>query len=465
MNDFLNKFIKGDRRQAAIKLNIILSGILRGLTMISSFAIIRVTIGYLAPEKFGVWMTILTITGWISNFDVGLSNGLRNKLTEAIAIGDNKKAKIYVSSSYFIFSIVILFLIIIFCIGSNFINYSKLFNVNAGMENEIKSTFICVVVLYLLTFYCSLINAVALAKQHSFILELKNLISNVSIIIACVILTITVSSNLFNFGLAYSLCTLIAAAMINFILFSGKYRDVRPSLKFIDLKEFKFLFSLGFGFFILQITYLIIFTTDNMLITQLLGPTHVTVYQVTYKYFSVITTVFNLITIPLWSAFTDAYVKKDFSFINKTLRKMIKIVQLTILISVIFAVAAKFIIKLWVGVNLQIPNILIILMTIYIVQACWNALFSCFVNGIGRIKLQLITAVIGGVINIPLSIYFVKSAGMGVSGIILATIISLLPSSILIPIETFGILKNQNNKKAELIEGNLKEYKNELDNV
>lgn len=465
MNILLDKFIKSDttnKRNANIKLNIILSAILRGLTIITSFFIIRVTIGYLEPERFGIWMTILTITTWISNFDVGLSNGLRNKLTEALAIGNHKKAKIYVSSSYFIFGIFIAFLIIIFYIVSNFINYSKLFNVNIKLENEIKNTVICVVILYLLTFYCTLVNAVALAKQHSFILELKNLLSNISIIIVCVLLTITVSSNLFNFGLAYSLCTLIVAVISNFILFAGKYREVRPSLKFIDLKEFRFLFSLGVGFFILQITYLIIFSTDNMIITQLLGPTFVTVYQITYKYFSIITTGFNLITIPLWSAFTDAYVKKDFDFIRGTLAKMIKLVQLTIVISIIFAVAAKFVIKLWIGINLQIPNVLILLMTIYIVQACWNSLFSCFVNGIGEINLQIITAVIGGIINIPLSIYFAKYCGLGVSGIILATIVSLLPSSILIPIKTFKILKSEDHTRIVMGNDAVSEYKNEL---
>ena len=51
-----------------------------------------------------------------------------------------------------------------------------------------------------------------------------------------------------------------------------------------------------------------------------------------------------------------------------------------------------------------------------------------FLNGIGKIKLQLWLYVFGAVINIPLSIYFVKYMNLGSSGVILGTIFSMLGS-------------------------------------
>ena len=81
--------------------------------------------------------------------------------------------------------------------------------------------------------------------------------------------------------------------------------------------------GLGGRFFIMQLSSIIIFTTDNLLITQLFGPAEVTVYDVVYKLFSLISIGHNIILLPLWSGFTDAYVKSDIKWIRKTLKKLI----------------------------------------------------------------------------------------------------------------------------------------------
>ena len=52
-------------------------------------------------------------------------------------------------------------------------------------------------------------------------------------------------------------------------------------------------------------------------------------------------------------------------------------------------------------------------------------IFVNFINGVGKIRLQLITASISIIINIPLSILFVRTFGMGIEGIVLATCVSL----------------------------------------
>jgi len=43
--------------------------------------------------------------------------------------------------------------------------------------------------------------------------------------------------------------------------------------------------------------------------------------------------------------------------------------------------------------------------------------------------------------NIPLSFYFVRYMDMGVSGIVIGTIFSLLLAAIIVPIQSFRILR------------------------
>jgi Na+-driven multidrug efflux pump len=64
-----------------------------------------------------------------------------------------------------------------------------------------------------------------------------------------------------------------------------------------------------------------------------------------------------------------------------------------------------------------------------------------FVNGIGDIKIQLYTAVIAMFLNVPLSIIFVKYLGLGLSGIVMATIVSLSLAAVALPIQVNRIMR------------------------
>jgi Na+-driven multidrug efflux pump len=65
-----------------------------------------------------------------------------------------------------------------------------------------------------------------------------------------------------------------------------------------------------------------------------------------------------------------------------------------------------------------------------------------FINGVGKIKLQLYTSIITMIINIPLSIFFGKYLGWGPAGVVLATCCSLIYAVILRPIQYFKIINN-----------------------
>ena len=61
-----------------------------------------------------------------------------------------------------------------------------------------------------------------------------------------------------------------------------------------------------------MLSILFIFQFTNIIITRIEGPDVVTQYNIAYKYFNVLNMFALIILSPFWSAFTDAYVKKDF---------------------------------------------------------------------------------------------------------------------------------------------------------
>ena len=110
-------------------------------------------------------------------------------------------------------------------------------------------------------------------------------------------------------------------------------------------------------------------------------------------------------------------------------------------------VLAEPIIRWWVGPQISPPPLLIVLMGIYTLVVTWNNIYASFINGIGAVMPQLISAVVAGVLNIPLSIYFARDLDLGLSGVILGTIASLSIFAFIGPIQTFLVL-NRKDKPA-----------------
>jgi O-antigen/teichoic acid export membrane protein len=442
-NKIYNLIFNGDKRSVKIKKNMLMSTIFKAATILLGFLIVNVTYNSLNDEKFGVWMTILSILTWISMFDVGLGNGLRNKLSEALSKEDYKKSKIYVSTAYALIGILVVIMMLASVVLIEASNLSSVFNVKEGLGVEIKYSLLWIVILYLINFLLSLINSIAFAFQDSAVPEMIRFFTNLIIFIAFYIVSKTAQGNLFIIGFLYSLITLLVTLIFSIYLFNKKYRRVIPNIKNLEMKYVKSLFSLSMGFFIIQIAGIVIFTTGNMVITQVLGPQEVTPYQLVYKLFNIFTIASGLVVAPLWSGFTDAYFKKDLVWIKSTMKKML-ILMVPLTLGVILMIfLCRPIIKIWIGKDVGASTLLIVLMGINAIQITWNSIFTVFVNGIGRIRAQIYISVIGGIINIPLSIYFARNLGLGSSGVILGTICSLMLGTIILPIQTYGILKKE----------------------
>ena len=86
-------FTKGNERSVAVKKNIAVSLVLKCISILVSLQVVPLTIGYVNPTKYGIWLTLSSIIAWLSYFDLGFAHGFRNRFAEAKAKGDMKLAK------------------------------------------------------------------------------------------------------------------------------------------------------------------------------------------------------------------------------------------------------------------------------------------------------------------------------------------------------------------------------------
>lgn len=218
----------------------------------------------------------------------------------------------------------------------------------------------------------------------------------------------------------------------------------RISFNKFNKSKIRPLFSLGSRFFVLQLASLISYSLTNIIILRLLGANEVTKYNVVYKYFSIIILISSIICTPLWSIFTDAFVKRDYIWIKKTIKKMVKIWFIIAVVALIMLVGSNLFFKIWLGkVDLDIPFSLSIILCFFSLVAAWNGIFVAFINGIGKVKLQMYLSFIPMLFTIPIAYYFVKSLHWGISGIAATMLIFNFISSVTITYQAVLII----NKK------------------
>ncbi|MEP0202527.1 MAG: oligosaccharide flippase family protein [Halioglobus sp.] len=411
----------------------------RAAAMGASFLAIPLMIGFLGQEQFGVWSTLLMVMSWLVFFDLGVGNGLRNKVAESLAKGESGEARRYIATGYTLIGLIALLLWAAVTVGSYFVPWQAVFNTQAITESTLRETIQIAAFFIVLNFWAGLITALLGAIQKTSAVALGQLVSNLLILVFVFALAKTTDASISHLALVYGL-SLFAANILLSLWFYQNHPELRPR-PYLDERHVRPLLAVGLQFFTIQLAVLVIFTTDKMLITQIFGPIYVTQYEVVFKLFSIITFAHGLVSAPLWSAYTDAYQRGDLAWIEGMLRKQMMIFGGSILLVIVLCLSARPIIAVWIGSELIVSLPLILVMGVFVLISIWNNIFAMLVNGIGKIRLQLYTAVVAMLINIPLSLFLATYLGLGLHGIVLGTICSLLLAAVVLPIQVYLLIK------------------------
>lgn len=435
-------FNKGHERTVLAKKNIAASFIIKGLNIVIGLILVPITINYLDPTKYGIWITLSSIIGWFGFFDIGLGHGLRNRFAEALATDKHELARIYVSTTYAILALIISGVLLLFYIVNPFLNWSAI--LNAGQDIVIQKE-LSVLALVVFTFFCisfvfKLITTILAADQRPAKASFFDLLGKLLALVLIYVLTKITTGSLLFLGIVMSSMPVLVLLLSSIWFYNGKYKKYKPSFKLVDFSKAKDLFNLGVKFFIIQIASVLLYQTNNIIISQLFGPAEVTPYNVAFKYFSVLMMGFSIVITPFWSAFTEAWTKKEIVWIKNIMNKLLFLWGFFFVLGLIMLIGSRWVYRVWVGDNVSISLLMSALVCVWVILNMWNGLYSQFLNGLGKVKLQMYLGIISAILNVPLSIILGKK--MGIEGVLCANLIVLLISVWIFPLQYFKLINN-----------------------
>lgn len=404
--------------------------VIKGGGMLISLLLVPMTIDYLSKDTYGTWLTISSIVTMIAFFDIGIGNGLRNKLTEALSKQDLLLARTYISTAYVIFGLMQTAFVLLFTVLFRSVPWQRLLNTTID-ESQLQVVVLIMAVAIAIKLMLDVLSYVLFALQESGRVSLISFLSNVLTLCATYALTLLSRGNLLYLGAITAISPLLVLLISSFVLYRSHLKTYRPAFRLVDLKYARNLLSLGYKFFFIQMTVIVLVYTDNLIITQLFGPSEVTTYNVAFRYFNAISTLFAIVITPYWSAFTEAFIKRDTDWMKRTYNYLQKLwlgLVVAVLLMILIADPVYF---LWIGNRVKVPYTLNICMGLFIIISGWNSITTSVINGLGKVRLQLYYSILSAAINLPLAILFGRILNMGSAGVILATSTSLLIGSVL----------------------------------
>jgi len=398
---------------------------LLGRVMAISVSVISVplTIGYLGGERYGVWVTIVSVVTFLSITDFGLAASLTNALGKAQAEDAHALGQRLVSSALLMLSLISFAILIAGNALAPRIAALLFPNLQSPVARaEIVPAVMIALSIFALNLPLLVTSRVLAAYQESAVANLWNMagsLGNLAALLGVIWFRGGLPWLVFGcFGVG-----LVANVACALWLFDFHKPWLRPTLSNVDPAFVRVLFADGWKFFVIGVGWMINWQTDNMVIAHFLGATHVTPYAVTFSLFAIATGLQTLAYPNLWPAYTEAYAQRDYEWIRKTLRSNFKFSFFTTTAIVGFlTIFGSEIIRLWAGVAAVPPFPVIIWMALWRLMLSTLLVGSCLLNATGHLKGMTIYGTITAVLNLTLSILLAKL--YGITGVIAATVIA-----------------------------------------
>lgn len=439
----IRKILLRDGRTSKIARNALLSTILKMISVAISFIMVPIALNYLDRDGYGLWAALSSTLAWLFIFDIGIGNGLRNRFTELKTNGQVEDIKYYVSTAYFIFSVIAFVIVLFFLIANIFIDWGNLLNASRSMTAELGITVTIVFTGMCLIFVAKLINTILLADLKSGISDSISVISHGIALIGLLIIREITTPSLIYFALVYTGSNLIVTFSASIYLFKTMYKPYAPKIQYIKITLWKSLVTIGVKFFIIQIFSLVLFQTSALILSNLVGPQVVADYTITSRYYSIATLIFMMLTQPLWTGYGEAYYKSDYSWIRLTFKRLRKLWLLLSAVLVLMLLVQKTVYRFWLHDKIEVNYFLSLLFVIFYSLQMWATIYEPFINSTSKLKIQLLISSVLVPLFIPFSILLVRDLALGPAGILIATLVlSGLPMAFVSWYQAKKILEN-----------------------
>jgi O-antigen/teichoic acid export membrane protein len=426
----------------------------RGLSSLLTLVSLPLAVRYLGAERFGVWATITSTVVLLNLLDLGIASTLTNHISKSYGVGDRQYAARYTANALALTTSIASLAGVALAVVWPRIDWMALFNVVSRVPcSEVNRTAVVAAALVLIGLPASLASRIFAGYQEVHISNLVGAVGSVA----------NVAGLLLGIGLRVSMPVLLALSagfitLCNFAALAATltlYKPwLRPRLALLDWTSARELLASSSGFFLIQIAGVVVFSSDNLVVSHYLGAAQVTPYNVTWR-LVMLTAVLQALVFPaLWPAYAEAYAQQDYAWMRQAFRIVMRAtLALNLACAVVFITFGKTLIRLWAGPAALPSSGLLAAMALWSIISGFMTVESCLLAAVNRTRAQGVLSIVAAALNLGLSIVLVQR--IGAVGVIAGTILSYLvvlvvPQSLIVRDVLNGLPDQSSEQKHQL---------------
>ena len=398
------------------------SVVAKAIALLTGLISVPLTFRYLGSERYGIWMVLVSIIAAMGFADLGIGNGLMNAVSEAYGKDDRPLAKEYVTSAFVLMLCIAGFLAVAGAVCYPFLPWLRLFNVKSEpVAAEGAKAFLVLYGSFLVSIPLGVITRAQAGLQKGYASQIISALGSI-LSLGAMLVVIWLHASLAWLVFASVFAGIVATVFNGWLLFR-QHPWLAPSWHAYRRRSANKILKLGLMFFVLQCAFAVSYSSDNIVIDQVLGAAAVAAYAVPQKLFSFVSMLVGMGISPLWPAYGEALARGDVAWMRKTFLSSLWIaLAITVPVCTLLALAGPWILRVAVGKSLHAPMSLLVTLAVWGVVNSVSGVIAVLLNGTGVLKALTLTSVFASLSNIALSIFFTRR--LGVMGVCLGSIVT-----------------------------------------
>ncbi len=382
---------------------------------------------HLGNSAYGIWVLVGSLTGYLGLLNLGVRAAVTRYVAQFHAEGDDQEASAVASSALTIFLVAgalaiflsltfAVFLVPVFHVPDNYRFGARVIVVLAGLNIAI-----------------SLVGGVfggIVAALHRF--DLINLIEvgNAVFAAGAIILALSAGNGLITLAMIN-----LAFAIVTGLVFAGVALRLYPALSIqfadCDLAHLKMILSFGVYAFVLQLSYILAFYTDSIVIGAFLGVNFITMFAIAGNLMNSSRSLISGISTTMTPRASTVQATGGQGEVKELLLKATRLATLVMLpIAVTFLLRGTSFIQLWMGAEYGVQSGRVLwILALALIFVAGDQVATSIVMGIGKYRLMVIVVCVEALCNVVLSIALVRR--MGIAGVAWGTTLPSMVMSLL----------------------------------
>ena len=430
---------RSNERYRRAALSTLTSMISSGLGIFTGLATLRISIGYLGKERYGLWMAVGSLITWANLADLGLARGMQNHLSHANGRDDKELAARYVSTGVVALAMIALALACVATPVVLTVPWSSILNLrDPALGEEARNVAAAVVACFLVGFPLSIVPTIYAAYQRGYVANLFNIAGSVLSLLTLWVVT--------RAGVSLSGLVLATGGVSVFMLlvnFGYVLREMswlRPRIRLVSRATLRALAGTSAALFIFQIGALLVHETQTIIIARRIGLAQVTEWNVFMRVYGLPAIFIQMIDVPLVPAFREAHVRGEHDWLRTAFWRVTKLKMLIAFVAAgLYLVLGNWVAGLMSGKAVVLPLEDWAGVGFLLIVAIWNSSFNDLMIAVDRLRLLVVTVLFNGLVTALLSYLL---APLGLFGVVMATsIFSVVVSAWLFPLACRDLLR------------------------